>query len=75
MSKTCRNCGRKVRPKATWKLSICSRCHDKQSKAMSDGLAKSEKWQAMLDYQEPTADEVEAMVAEQMVNLPAWWPK
>lgn len=24
---------------------------------------------------EPTAAEVEAMVAEQMANLPAWWPK
>lgn len=26
-------------------------------------------------YREPTEEEVEAMVAEQMKNLPAWWGK
>ena len=26
-------------------------------------------------HNEPTEEELEAMIAEQMKNLPAWWPK
>lgn len=68
MEPKCVHCGlRRGQPR---RRGLCERCYgDKDVRRLyrrADGR---------YDQCEPTEAELERMIAEQMANLPAWWPK
>lgn len=68
----CRWCGkrvlsRSVKPRRS--PSMCQTCSRKHAKKIRDGIASGRRTR---DH-EPTKDELEATIAQQMKRLPAWW--
>lgn len=50
---------------------LCVRCYN--NPRIRQQYPSTSKFSRRMDH-EPTAEEVERMVAEQMENLPDWWP-
>lgn len=66
----CHWCGRKIKPAHI----KCVQCRAKLADHIRAGqerarIAREREW----EWHEPTAEEVEKIVAEQMQNLPSWW--
>lgn len=59
----CRRCQKRIREPHRW----CEECRENQAMA----LKKLRKQQ--IEENEPTMEELEALIAERMKNLPAWW--
>jgi hypothetical protein len=76
MKKHCCNwCGRRV-PEAHHKCAKCrARLTASIKAAQKRSLSPTGRRRKMLDDKEPTAAEIEKMIAEQMRCLPDWWDK
>ena len=61
----CRHCSE---PKTLFARRLCVRCY------RTPGV-KELYSSASADYHEPTEEELDAMIAEQMRNLPDWWDR
>lgn len=56
----CRRCGKKLASEKRW----CNQCREKHRQLII-GRKRADH--------EPTQEEVDAIIAEQMSNLPSWW--
>lgn len=70
---TCRHCRRE---RGEYSRKLCSDCfHDPDILKLYPAKIRTESYKTWPRGYEPTMEEVEAMIAEQLPTMPAWGPE